>query len=430
MEKIRLGVMGAMRGSSAMKFCLDTGSMELVAICDWNEELLHTARAGLGEEITYYTDFADFIKHDMDAVLLANYAHQHAPFAIRTMYAGKHVFSEVLPCQTMKEAVELIEAVENTGKIYAYGENYCYMLGPYEMRRLYREGKIGEFEYAEGEYIHNCEDWWASLTYGEEDHWRNNMYSTFYCTHSLGPIVHITGQRPVSVVGFEGTKNERNLRVGAKSGQFGIEMVTFANGGIAKSIHGGLYKNSIWYSMYGDKGRMETAREDTQDGWVGKLFVNADEYSGGYHTGKLESYAVQQVIDGLEGSGHGGGDDMSLFQFAKAIQGDENADIIDVYEALDMFLPGMFAYRSVLNGGISMQIPNLRDPAERDAWRNDTMCTDPTTAGDMLLPVFSKGNPDIPQAVYDAMREKNQYEFENKLGPYAFAMQNYVKKED
>ena len=45
--------------------------------------------------------------------------------------------------------------------------------------------------------------------------------------------------------------------MGCKSGQFGIEMVTLENGGIVKSIHGDLYKDSIWYTVYGDKGRME-----------------------------------------------------------------------------------------------------------------------------------------------------------------------------
>ena len=34
----------------------------------------------------------------------------------------------------MKEAVELIEAIEETGLVYAYGENYCYMAAPREMR--------------------------------------------------------------------------------------------------------------------------------------------------------------------------------------------------------------------------------------------------------------------------------------------------------
>ena len=73
-----------------------------------------------------------------------------------------------------------------------------------------------------------------------------------------------------------------------------------------------------------------------------------------------------------------------------------------------MFLPGMFAYRSVLNGNIPMEIPNLRNKEERDKWRNDIMCTDPKVAGDQLMPCFSKGNPDIPDEVYAKMLK--QYE--------------------
>lgn len=57
-------------------------------------------------------------------------------------------------------------------------------------------------------------------------------------------------------------------------------MITLENGGIIKSIHGGLYKNSIWYTVYGSKGRMETAREDAENGDVSRLYINNDEYSG------------------------------------------------------------------------------------------------------------------------------------------------------
>ena len=107
-----------------------------------------------------------------------------------------------------------------------------------------------------------------------------------------------------------------------------------------------------------------------------------------------------------EAFGHGGSDFYSMYHFIEKIRGDENADIIDVYEALDMFLPGMFAYRSVLAGGIPLEIPNLRDKAVRDKFRNDTTCTDPEVAGDMLVPVFSKGNPEIPDEVYENIKNK------------------------
>lgn len=251
MKKVRIGVFGGHRGSNMVKYCAAANNAEIVAICDKNEALLKKYKNFYKDiPITYYTDFDSFLQHDMDAVVLANYANEHAPYAITCLKAGKHVFSEVLPVQCMKEAVELVDTVEATGKIYAYGENFCYMPAPYEMRKLYREGKIGEFEYGECEYLHNCESIWPQITYGHKNHWRNcQMYATFYCTHSIGPMIHATGLRPVSVVGFEGTKNERALRTGRITGQFGIEMITLNNGGIIKSIHGDLYKNSIWYSM-------------------------------------------------------------------------------------------------------------------------------------------------------------------------------------
>ena len=406
MKKIRIGVIGVGRGSSMINYCLAAGNAELVAICDKWEEGLERQKLQHPElNIAFYTDYDEFLKHDMDAVVLANYAHQHAPFAIKAMRAGKHVFSEVLPVQTLREAVELVEAVEETGKVYAYGENYCYMPAPREMRKLYRQGKIGEFEYGECEYIHNCESIWPAITYGEEDHWRNFKCSTYYCTHSLGPIIHATGLRPVSVTGFEGTKVERNRRMGSKSGQFGIEMVTLENGGIIKSIHGGLYKNSIWYCMYGEKGRMESAREDAGLRDVRRIYVNADEFSGDYWTKKpVDTYEPADEELAKE-FGHGGSDYYSMYNFVEKLLGNDNADTIDVYEALDMCLPGIFAYRSVLAGGIPMEIPDMRDKAQREKYRNDVACTDPDVAGEQLLPTFSGGTPDIPQEVYDRVRE-------------------------
>ena len=192
MKKVRIGVLGAYRGTGMINYCKVADNAELVAICDKYVPALEKQKELCGTDgIAYYTSFDEFIKHDMDAVVLANYANEHVPFAIRCLEAGKHVFSEVLPCQTMQEAVRLVEAVEKHGLVYAYGENYCYMPAPYEMKRLYQAGKIGEFEYGECEYIHNCESIWHSITYGDPDHWRNNMHAHFYCTHSVGPIIHM-----------------------------------------------------------------------------------------------------------------------------------------------------------------------------------------------------------------------------------------------
>jgi len=432
--KIKIGVLGAFRGSSMIHYCKNADNAEVVAICDKSQDAIDAQRElAKGLNITFYDNFDEFIKHDMDAVVLANYATEHAPFAIEAMKHGKHVFSEVSPVQTMKEAVELIETVEETGLVYAYGENYCYMPAPYEMKKLYNEGKIGEFEYGECEYIHNCEKIWPSITYGEEDHWRNNMYSTYYCTHSLGPIIHITGLRPVCVVGFEGTKNERKVRVGSKSGLFGIEMVTLENGGIVKSIHGSLYKDSVWYSIYGSKGRMESAREDVfpkDREYIKHIYVNADEFSGQYAENNPETYMPSmELSDAAKDFGHGGSDFYSMYHFVEKLRGNPDADIIDVYEAMDMFLPGYFAYQSVLDGSKSKEIPDLRNKEERDKWRNFTACTDPKVAGDMLLPTRLGGTPKISPEVYDHVKKLWEEECNKKEDSYrAKAFRQQIRK--
>ena len=76
-----------------------------------------------------------------------------------------------------------------------------------------------------------------------------------------------------------------------------------------------------------------------------------------------------------------------------------------------MWMCGFFGYISVLNGGVPTKIPNLRDPEVRERYRNDNRCTDPKVAGDQLLCPYSKGEPEIPDAVYEVHRkawEKDQ----------------------
>lgn len=407
MEKVRIGVLGAARGETMMKYCALADNAQLVAVCDKNEYYLSVVKSHLKDDsITYYVNFEDFLQHDMDAVILANYANEHAPFAIRCLEAGKHVMSEVLPCQTLKEAVELVEAVEKSDKYYVYAENYCYMPAPREMRKLYREGKLGSFEYGEGEYFHNCEPIWPTITQGDPNHWRMNISASYYCTHSIGPLLHITGLRPVRVTGYELPCNARTERMGSKAGSAAVEMIELENGAFIKSGHSNATsRSSVWYTVYGSKGRMESAREDAMSGGVTVVYSSLDSYEG-ENSKKVTAYQPQdEMSKAASGFGHGGSDYYTMWNFVEKIKGNPAADTIDVYEALDMGLPGILGYRSVLNGGVPVAIPNFRNVEEREAYRNDTECTIPEKAGDMWVPSYSKGVPDIPQETYDRIRE-------------------------
>lgn len=439
MKKIKIGVLGGFRGNTMIQWCVNyRQEAEIVAICDYSEEVLKKLREDMkthNYKTTLYTNFDEFLQHDMDAVVLANYANQHAPFAIRCLEKGLHVLSEVLPVQTLSEAVRLVEAVEKSGKKYVYAENYCYFPATNEMRKLYKNGELGEFHYGEGEYIHDCESIWPGITYGDPKHWRNNMHALYYCTHSAGPIIHITGLRPVKVSGFELPVNENTIRMGCKAGHAGIEMVTMENGGMFKSMHAlQMSTNSIWYTLYGSKGQAESARENSDGAGVGQLNLKkrtengTEEWAqympipyGEPRSGKFgrtgeHSYTVQcdnGKREKYEDFGHGGSDYFVMENFLKAIRG-EKAETIDVYEALDMAFVGLFGYFSVLEGGKPMDIPNFRDPAQREPYRNDNRCTDPAVAGDQLIPVYSKGNPVIPPENYERIRKMYEEELRQR----------------
>lgn len=417
-RKVKIGVFGAYRGMTMINVLLQHPEAELVAICDKYVPALEKAKKAADEAgitLTLYENFEDFFKHDMDAVVLANYANEHSIYAVRLLKSGRHVLSEVLPCETMAQAVELIEAVEESGKVYAYAENYCYMWHTFEMRERYERGEIGDVMYAEGEYIHDCSAIWPGITYGERDHWRNSLHPNFYCTHSIGPMLTITGHRPVQVVGFVTQQNKTVRPLGIKSGECaGMELLTLDNGAICKSIHGHLKREpgSVNYQVYGTKGSMESERftPSYADGKPAELQV----YREGEKLciGETERYVPAPPSISSEMAKkfqtHGGSDFYPTHFFIEKILGNPDGEkySIDVYQAVDMGICGLLAYRSILEGNKPMRIPNLRNKEERDAWRHDNRCTNPKIAsGDELLPCYPTGNVEYPDSVFEEVRQ-------------------------
>lgn len=419
MDKVKIGVFGGARGFTMIDQTLHHPHAELVAVCDKYEPLLTQVKKYADENgvnVATYTSFDEFIKHDMDAVVLANYANEHAVFAVKCLKAGKHVMSEVLPAETPAQLVELIETVEETGLVYSYAENYCYMAPTFEMWKRYRNGDIGEVQYAEGEYIHDCTYIWPDITYGERNHWRNRMFATFYCTHSCGPLITITGKRPVQVVGFETNPNHEQIQRDIGVSVCGsIEMITLENGAVVKSIHGGLKMEpgSINYQVYGTKGMMESKRYSEKE-------FNMYQESHIACNGQWTHYdPVSDVGKDIENKseGHGGSDFYTTHCFIEKILGNPDGKwSIDVYTASDMGLCGIMAWRSVLDGNKPKEVPDFRIPAVRNKYRFDNACCTPEVAGDQLLPLTSFEPLEVSDETFENVR---QIWLGNKKSPIA-----------
>lgn len=407
MPKLKIGILGASRGMDfAERMLLDYEYAEVTAVCETYPVLFEKCREFFREhhkDVYCCDSFDDMLDAGIDAVIIANYANEHAAYVIKALERGVHVYSEVQPVQTLAEACQLCDAVEKSGKVYAYGENYCYFDHNFAMRQQYDSGIIGEAVSLEGTFCNDCSPKWHLLTRGVRDHWRNYVPSSFYCSHSIGPLFFTTGLRSVRVNGAETPRMPYMAAKGSRTGSGAMLLMELNNAGIARSsISNGLKHPYIAaYRIIGEKGSIESA-----DGKI-TVFRYDKGFQYDIHT-DTPSYSPFLYRPDKDQGCISNSDLTGFAYFIAKILGDPIGSrySIDVYQALDMALPGLLGYRSIISKGMPYEIPDLRDPIVRDQYRNDHYCTDPRVASEYLLPTSKSGNFDVDESVYEAVREE------------------------
>ena len=368
-DKIKVGVIGVGRGRSFMNGTKYAG-MELVAICDkWKEKLKEVNKK---YNVAVYTDYDKFLNHKMDAVIVANYFHEHAPFAIKALRAGKHVMSECTPAKTMAECVELAREVEKSKKIYVLAENYPFTAFNQEMARLYKTREIGKIIYAEGEYNHPMS---AEQLLGISpgwNHWRSWMPATYYCTHALAPLMAITGEMPVSVNG-QAMANWEYARKMIRFQDPGSVMLVRTKGGSVFRIFGTFTPgHSIWYRLHGTRGSMENVRSE---GYWGNGQVRIVHEPFDLKSGESREKSYKPEFPGwakelAEKADHGGGDFFTNHIFAQAIRTGKQP-FMNVYRSVAQSAVAIQGWRSCLDNGNYYPIPDFSKESERKKYEND-----------------------------------------------------------
>jgi len=378
-KKIKIGVVGVGRGKSFMQGASDLINMKLVAICDTWEERLE--KVGNEYGVATYTDYERFLEHDMDAVILANYFHEHAPFAIKALEAGKHVMSETSCNATLAEGVALCRAVEKTGLIYRLAENYPHTVFNQEMKRLYMEGEIGEVTYAEGEYNHPMSPYDRLKLSPGRYHWRSWLPSTYYCTHALAPLMYITETIPVKVNGLSIACREVDEMTVRVTDPGSVILCRMDNGSVFRIFGLILPGHSNWYRLHGTRGAMEITRGPGYFG-PGQVRVWHEEWDLKPGEVKERTYVPNWPEHGdlAEKAGHGGGDFWTNFHFANAIRSGEQP-FLDVYRGVTMSSVGILAWKSALEDGHPFEVPDFREENSRKKYENDNWSPFPKDAG-------------------------------------------------
>jgi len=389
-RRIRLGIWGLGRGLHLAAIC-PALNMDVVAGLDYSEHMRKAFKDRFPD--AFVTSERDaFLDADFDAVLLASYLPNHASDAVACLQAGKHVLSEVTAFMTLADGVRLVEEVERTGRVYQMVENYPFTLENRWLARRWRDGLFGELMYGEYEYVHEV----LSLAFtdiagvplepGYRVHsWRSWIHYHYYNTHSLGPIMYITGTRPVEVCALPGSVRLPGYVVRGAQGMGGVapSLIRMSNGGLVRNLMGATTNDSHIQRLWGTKGAAEQVD--------GKLRLRL----GGFgNAPKHEIHPRPEELDRFAaGTGHGGGDFWVMYYFAREIL-EGVPGPFDVYTAAECTAAGIQAYRSQTLGGTPQPVPDFRRPAERDRYRQDEFRQ---PAYDTETGVFG-GRPDQPPA--------------------------------
>jgi hypothetical protein len=371
-RRIRLGIWGLGRGMSFYKTC-NALNIDVVAGCDYNQHMRDKfVAANPGAYVTANAD--EFLAQDFDAVLLATYCPSHAGDAIRCVRAGKHVMSEVTAFYTMAEGVQLVEEVEKRKLVYSLAENYPFSAANMWLASRWREGLFGELMYAEYEYVHECRN--LCYTYidgvpvmpGHTVHnWRSWLNYHYYCTHSLGPVMVITGTRPVQVEAIPVMPKLAGYlgRAGRNGGTMTPSLIRMNNGGVVRNLMGATTNDTHQQRLWGTLGAAESGKQGV-----------CLRLGGTGGSPKMEVVPQWEGLGELAAkTGHGGGDFWTLYYFAREILTGEKGPF-DIYGAADVTIPGILACRSSHEDGRPFDVPDFRKKTEREKFRNDTWIQD------------------------------------------------------
>ena len=180
--------------------------VERIALCDLDAKKLedNKARHGIAES---FPSLDEVCASDFDAAVIITQPWLHGPQAVQALRAGKHAWSAVPAGRTLDECRALVQAVEETGRIYMMAETSYYYPAVIYCRRRHGEGAFGSIVYSECEYYHDWDHGLYAVARwrgGERWRWSAGAPPMYYPTHSTSQIMSVTGARMtrVSCQGF------------------------------------------------------------------------------------------------------------------------------------------------------------------------------------------------------------------------------------
>jgi 2-alkyl-3-oxoalkanoate reductase len=150
---MRIGLMGCGAIAKAHAYALQRVGVEVVGVCDIDEERSARLAAGLGG-VRRYRHATDLLERERPEVVhVVTPPQTHRDLTVEAMDAGSHVLVEKPMAMDVREADEMIEASRRNQRVLGVCHNQLFDPAVLEARELAASGRLGRIAAVETVYM-------------------------------------------------------------------------------------------------------------------------------------------------------------------------------------------------------------------------------------------------------------------------------------
>lgn len=138
---MRFGLIGGGRWAQVHRDALATAGAELAAVLVSSDASAERVRSGWG--VHSFTDLAEFLDREFDAVIVASPNYLHAQHALAVLRSGRHVLIEKPMALTVEDCDRIVEAAAAAERVAAVGLEMRFFQLFQGVKQLLEDGAIG-----------------------------------------------------------------------------------------------------------------------------------------------------------------------------------------------------------------------------------------------------------------------------------------------
>ena len=346
-----------------------------------------------------FASFEEMLASDeINTVAIFTQRNQHGEMAIAALNAGKNVYSAVPMATSEAEIREIVRLVAKTGLTYSMGETGIYRPASIFCRQKMAAGEFGNMVFAEAQYNHDMSGLHKTYMYTEKENWRKmaGMPPFYYPTHSTSMVLSAANAHAVRVAAFGYIDKTEPDIFGAGQNYWDNPfsntsmLLQLSNGAVARISENrriawgcpetfisqfcgekASYSCSVidhsFIKGFGTKCSFEnvsellnpvelTAHRHDAD-------VLANPAAGLYAGGEAPIQACGRLPSELVGlpTNHAGTHKFMVDDFCQAYATGKLSPT-NAWQAARYNLPGITAHGSAMQGGVTLEVPDLGDP--------------------------------------------------------------------